>query len=94
MLRGLSKSVAALVSDPPKCTKFGESDTHPTTYLKSLSNIALKLASTVGWEYEKIWITAPICIMWNIWLERNRRCSDEGIGFICGVIIDTRIYLM
>lgn len=36
---GLSKIVAIPVLDSPKCTTFGVSDKHQSTFLKSLSNI-------------------------------------------------------
>ena len=33
--------------------------------------------SFVGKKREKAWTTAPLCLMWTIWKERNRRAFDD-----------------
>ncbi|RVW13852.1 hypothetical protein CK203_079439 [Vitis vinifera] len=33
--------------------------------------------SFVGKKREKAWKTAPLCLMWTIWKERNRRAFDD-----------------
>lgn len=32
---------------------------------------------SVGKRNKKMWMTIPLCIMWTIWLERNKRCFED-----------------
>ena len=35
-----------------------------------------RLGSFVGKKTRKVWRTAPICLLWTIWKEQNRRTFE------------------